>query len=438
MDWDRLLCRDRRGPQNIWSTQADTSVRKQFHRDYDRVVFSDAFRRLSAKTQVHPMAENDQVHDRLIHSLEVSCVARTFGMRVGEWLDEQGELPKGVHPDDLGTVVQAAALAHDIGNPPFGHSGEEAIRAFWHSDVGQQCLTPLSPNIQAELKSFEGNAQGFRVLSQLDPNRFDGGMRLTAATLGAFVKYPWTRDAKPGGKYGINHSEWEQFSQVADRLGLNSLSRNCCARHPLVYLLEAADDACYSVIDIEDAVEMRVITHAQAKDVLFDLIDPASHPTLEGLDQHRFLYRARGLIIDQLEDAMLNGFQLQYEVIMRGEEAQDLLSAGDPRDTVRVLKAFASERIYQSDQKQLRQVDAHQRIHEILEALIGALYERYLSNRQSHGFSRQAVTVLSELKRSLPDSDLPLYTQYQLALDHVSGMTDPYLVAFHERLQQWL
>lgn len=413
-------------------------MRKQFHRDYDRIVFSDAFRRLSAKTQVHPLAQNDQVHDRLIHSLEVSCVARTFGMRVGEWLDEQGELPRQVHPDDLGTVVQAAALAHDIGNPPFGHSGEEAIRDFWHGEVGQMCLTPLPINLQAELKSFEGNAQGFRVLSQLDPNRFQGGMRLTAATLGAFVKYPWTRDAKPRGKYGINHSEWPLFSEVADRLGLTSLGRNQCARHPLVYLVEAADDACYSVIDIEDAVEMQVIDFEEARDLFLALIDPAKHPTLVDLDPHRFLYRARGLMIDQLEEAMLAGFQTQYDAIMRGQTSGDVLSIGDPMDSVARLKRFASERIYQSDRKQLHQVDAHKRIQEILEALIGALYERHLAATQRHGFSAQAVRVLTELKRSLPQESLPLYTQYQLALDHVSGMTDPYLLAFHEQLQQRL
>ena len=247
-----------------WKAQADTSVRKQFHRDYDRIVFSDAFRRLSAKTQVHPLAKNDQVRDRLIHSLEVSCVARTFGMRIGEWLSDQDELPTGVHPDDLGTVVQAAALAHDIGNPPFGHSGEEAIRDFWQSELGELCLTPLTPDQRAELKSFEGNAQGFRVLTQLDPNRFTGGMRLTAATQAAFVKYPWTRNARPQGKYGINHSEWFHFSELADRVGLTSIAAQRVARHPLVYLLEAADDACYSVIDIEDAVEMRVLPFEQS------------------------------------------------------------------------------------------------------------------------------------------------------------------------------
>ena len=416
----------------------DTSVRKQFHRDYDRIVFSDSFRRLSAKTQVHPLSNNDQVRDRLIHSLEVSCVARTFGMRVGEWLSDAGELPPGVHPDDLGTVVQAAALAHDIGNPPFGHSGEEAIRAFWHSDFGQTCATPLTPDQQAEFKSFEGNAQGFRVLSQLDPNRFQGGMRLTAATLATFVKYPWTRGARATGKYGINHSEWSVFSEVADRVGLVSFGSQRAARHPLVYLVEAADDACYSVIDIEDAVEMQVVDFAQAKDLLMQLIAPQRHASLQGLDPHRFLYRARGLLIDQLEEAMLSGFQAQYDGIMRGGEVDELLRAGDAQRAVEQLKAFAASEIYQSDKKRLHQSDAHAKIQSILQALIGALYERHLAGRQRHGFSQSAYRVLNDLRRSLPDETLPLYAQYQQAMDHVSGMTDPYLLRFDQQLQERL
>lgn len=438
MDWDRLLCRDRLDDNGDWKAQADTSVRKQFHRDYDRVVFSDAFRRLSSKTQVHPLATNDQVRDRLVHSLEVSCVARTFGMRIGEWLSEVDELPAGVHPDDLGTVVQAAALAHDIGNPPFGHAGEDSIREFWRSESGQRYLTPLAPNLQAELRSFEGNAQGFRILSQLDPNPFAGGMRLTAATLASFVKYPWTRDASPRGKYGVNYSEWDFFSDVADRVGLVSHARNRCARHPLVYLLEAADDACYSVIDIEDAIEMRVIEFDQARELLLSVLNPEQARELRACDPHQFLYRARGMIIDQLEASMAAGFTQQYDAIMRGEHVGELLQVGDPSGIVATLKAFASEHIYQSDQKQLHQLEAHGRIQGVLEALIGAIYERYLAGRQRHGFSQQAAHVLTDLRRSLPSEELPLYAQYQRALDHVSGMTDPYLLQFHDRLQHRL
>ena len=419
-----------------WRETSDerSSARKQYHRDYDRIVFSEAFRRLSAKTQVHPLVDNDQVHDRLIHSLEVSCVGRTFGMRVGEWLEAEGELPSGVHPDDIGTVVQAACLAHDIGNPPFGHAGEDAIRDFFQSENGQRLLTPLRPNERAEFCSFEGNAQGLRVVSQLDPHRKMGGMRLTAATLGTFIKYPWTRDAASSGKYGVNLSDWSWVSELATHLGLKSVDAHKLARHPLVYLVEAADDACYSVLDIEDAVEMGVIPFEQAHALWTDLIEPERFAGFDGLDAHGFAYRARGVLIDQIEESTKRGFETRYEDIMAGRWVGDIYAAGGDR-VVSTLKQFASEYIYNSDRKQLKQTDAKAALARVLDATLGAIYERYLASRQRHYFSQRSADVLELLKRSLPEPNQSLYSQYQQGLDFVSGMTDRYLLEFDESLQ---
>ena len=204
-------------------------------------------------------------------------------------------------------------------------------------------------------------------------------MRLTAATQAAFVKYPWTRNARPQGKYGINHSEWSHFSELADRVGLTSIAAQRVARHPLVYLLEAADDACYSVIDIEDAVEMRVLPFEQARDLFLPLIDPAQHRSLQPLNEHQFLYRCRGLLIDQMEEATLRGFQQCYEPIMRGEEVGDVMSVGDPNQIARTLKRFAAAHVYSSDEKQLHQSRAHTKLQTILGAMMGALYERFLA-----------------------------------------------------------
>lgn len=436
LDWSNLMSRQRYFAPNDWRevSHATSSARKQYHRDYDRIVFSEAFRRLSAKTQVHPLVDNDQVHDRLIHSLEVSCVGRTFGMRVGEWLEAQGELPQGVHPDDIGTVVQAACLAHDIGNPPFGHAGEDAIRDFFKSPEGQGLLSPLKPNQRAEFCSFEGNAQGLRVVSQLDPHRSAGGMRLTAATLGAFIKYPWTRDAASHGKYGVNLSEWEFVSELSEVLGLKSIDAHTLARHPLVYLVEAADDACYSVLDIEDAVEMGVIPFDQARDLWVDLIEPERFVGFENLDSHGFAYRARGVLIDQIEAATERGFASRYDAIMSGQWVGDIYTAGGDR-VIQSLKAFASEHIYNSDRKRLKQSDAHAALARVLAATLGAVYERYLASRQRHYFSERSAQVLALLKRSLPEPNQSLYHQYQQVLDFVSGMTDRYLLEFDESLQ---
>lgn len=188
MDWQTLLTRERLG-KPVHSN--DELGRSAFHKDHDRIIFSGAFRRLGRKTQVHPVSSNDHIHTRLTHSLEVACVGRSLGMRVGEILRE--ELPEWCDPSDLGVIVQSACLAHDIGNPPFGHSGEDAIRNWFQQAAGRGWLDEMSDAERSDFLHFEGNAQGFRVLTQLEYHQFDGGTRLTYATLGTYLKYPGPR-----------------------------------------------------------------------------------------------------------------------------------------------------------------------------------------------------------------------------------------------------
>lgn len=207
MDWQTLLNRERLG-KPVHS--AEELGRSPFHKDHDRIIFSGAFRRLGRKTQVHPVSSNDHIHTRLTHSLEVSCVGRSLGMRVGEVLRD--DLPAWCDPADLGMIVQSACLAHDIGNPPFGHSGEDAIRHWFQQAAGRGWLDAMSDAERGDFLSFEGNAQGFRVLTQLEYHQFDGGTRLTYATLGTYLKYPWTaRHAEALGykkhKFGCYQSE---------------------------------------------------------------------------------------------------------------------------------------------------------------------------------------------------------------------------------------
>src|SRR5699024_8135368 len=201
MNWRRLL-----DPTRLHDTRdapPEEPGRSPFHKDHDRIVFSGSFRRLGRKTQVHPLTENDHIHTRLTRSLEVGCVGRSLGMSVGEALRDR--LPNGISPADLGVIVQAACLAHDIGNPPFGHAGEYAIRDwFKRAKVdGSGLLDGLSERERADLLTYEGNAQGFRVVTQIEYNQFRGGMRLTAATLGTLLKYPWTVEyGDSAGKFG--------------------------------------------------------------------------------------------------------------------------------------------------------------------------------------------------------------------------------------------
>ncbi|MET0378613.1 MAG: dGTP triphosphohydrolase, partial [Spongiibacteraceae bacterium] len=186
MQWEALLNSKRLGDRPA----KQESGRNAFLRDHDKIIFSGAFRRLARKTQVHPLATNDHVHNRMTHSLEVSCVGRTLGIRVGEVLHQRGLLPHGIEDTDLGDIVQSACLAHDIGNPPFGHTGERAIRA-WFQERGDKVLHGFDADQRADLEWFEGNAQGFRILTKSEYHQYEDGMRLTYATLATFLKYPW-------------------------------------------------------------------------------------------------------------------------------------------------------------------------------------------------------------------------------------------------------
>jgi len=269
MDWQKLLSSKRFG----LSDSHESLTRTPFHKDHDRVVFSSSFRRLERKTQVHPLRENDHIHSRLTHSLEVSCVGRSLGALVGEMLESS--LPNTISPADLGAIVQAACLAHDIGNPPFGHTGEDAIRNWFRDSSNKHFLSGLSPVQIKDFQTFEGNAQGLRILTQLEYHRFDGGMRLTYATLGAFLKYPWHsdyQDPTKGEKFGVYQSEQKFFHKIANELGLIEVAENRYCRHPLVYLMEASDDICYAIIDLEDGVEMNLLEYKEVEQLLLDLI----------------------------------------------------------------------------------------------------------------------------------------------------------------------
>ncbi|MFW6346487.1 MAG: dGTP triphosphohydrolase, partial [Halomonas sp.] len=247
MSWERLLdpgrLHDRRDERP--GGGRDEIGRSPFHKDHDRIVFAGSFRRLGRKTQVHPLTDNDHIHTRLTHSLEVGCVGRSLGMIVGERLS--GRLPGWITPADLGVIVQAACLGHDIGNPPFGHAGEYAIRDwFKRAEVdGKGLLDGLSPLEREDLLTYEGNAQGFRVVTQIEYNQFRGGMRLTTATLGTLLKYPWTVEhGGAAGKFGCYQSERELLVEVVERLGLLPRGEGRWCRHPLAWLVEAADDIC--------------------------------------------------------------------------------------------------------------------------------------------------------------------------------------------------
>jgi dGTPase len=239
MDWKKLLSQKRLGRES--QPIQIRPGRTEFESDVGRISFSSAFRRLARKTQVHPLAPNDHVHTRLTHTLEVAYVGRTLGKELGSKIAK--ELPKGFTADDLGTIVHAACLAHDLGNPPFGHGGEEGM-IYWFETNGPNFFRNLSPEHKRDLIAVEGNAQGFRTIAQTENHLFDGGLQLTYATLGTFHKYPWT--SRNGyKKFGSFLSEERILDAVCNELGLIQTGPSSWCRHPLAHLVEAADDICY-------------------------------------------------------------------------------------------------------------------------------------------------------------------------------------------------
>lgn len=232
MNWENLLSTDRPKIDNgnivlIPSQIPNDGVRSDFHTDYDRVVFSTSFRKLGRKTQVHPFAKSDHTHNRLTHSVEVASVGRSLGNSVGQGLAQQGLLPKHISSYDIGTLVQVACLAHDLGNPPFGHTGEDALRQWFLEN--NHYLRGLSQAEYADITTYEGNAMSLRIVAATEMYAHAGGMRLTCASLGVLMKYPWGSLGQT--KFNIYQSEMPLMQQVADRLGLVKSGADRWARH---------------------------------------------------------------------------------------------------------------------------------------------------------------------------------------------------------------
>jgi len=323
LQWNQLLS-DFRCPRPGQPPRpaAEETYRTAFEADHDRIVYSAAFRRLARKTQVYPTAPHDHIHNRLTHSIEVASVGRSFGKRMAAWLHDRQELPTGRTTEDICQILQAACLAHDIGNPPFGHGGEYAIRQ-WVRDHKELVFgtdpAAVDDGLRRDWLIFEGNAQGFRLAARAD-NVQAGYMRLTYATLGAMVKYPWhSCDARAikQQKFNVFSSERELFEQIWTHMGLGMDQQ--AKRHPLSFLSEAADDICYRILDLEDAVEMNILDESHVRPVLLQILDqPSSHLPLSVL---------RGQAIYTLVNATWQVFESEYEAIMHGDRSDDLKSS---------------------------------------------------------------------------------------------------------------
>lgn len=431
MNWERLLAPTRLHDQRGKRSVGDEIGRSPFHKDHDRIVFAGSFRRLGRKTQVHPLTDNDHIHTRLTHSLEVGCVGRSLGMIVGEGLRER--LPAWITPADLGVIVQAACLGHDIGNPPFGHAGEYAIRDWFKRAEadGSGLLEGLEANERADLLTYEGNAQGFRIVTQIEYNQFRGGMRLTAATLGTLLKYPWTVEyGGAAGKFGCYQSERHLLEGVAEHLGLLPRGEGRWYRHPLAWLVEAADDICYALLDLEDGLEMGILRFDEVAEILLQIAGsaPADYSAMQrqGVSQRRRIAALRGAAMERAVNDVGAVF-VQHEAELLGGRLQlDLLELCHPDLGwgVSMAKQLARERIFQNERKAKLEIGAYTTLGILLEAFIGAAHELHHTGRST--FKHQRVLAL--IGENTPRPSWTLYDSYRRMLDFIGGMTDHYAV----------
>lgn len=434
MKWETLLNKQRLGGRPA----KDETGRTAFLRDHDKIIFSGAFRRLARKTQVHPLATNDHVHNRLTHSLEVSCVGRTLGIRVGDGLQRKGLLPDDVASTDLGDIVQSACLAHDIGNPPFGHTGERAIRA-WFTGRGAHYLDNVAPERAGDLAGFEGNAQGFRILTKSEYHQYEGGMRLTYATLAAFLKYPWlshySNDAhcpRPG-KYSAFVAESEAFAEVCRATGMTAHG-HCHARHPLAWLVEAADDFCYAIIDLEDGLEMDLVHWNEVHELLSPAL-PKSGEVRNLVDSDMRVGRKaallRGKIIERFIEAGVEAFLANHDRLLSGDMDGDLIShcEADVRQVVERAKELARNKVFEHPRKIELEIGAFEIIGTLLDGLIEAAVSQ--AEGDDSNFRNQRIIDLIG-RHSFPpalqelDREERLYQCMMRAVDFLAGMTDDY------------
>lgn len=445
MDWERLLNSKRLADPNYREQQN----RPIFLQDFDRIAFSAPFRRLANKTQVHPLYENDHLHHRLIHSIETANVGRSLGAEVGDWLEREKGLRAGTK-EAISNALQAACLAHDIGNPPFGHSGETAIGEWFRTSFAEErpprLLAKLPEAYRGEFEHFEGNAQGFRILTRIEMYRNDGGMRLGFAVLGAFMKYPvtepvWSADKRKGTtsyvglkKFGVFSTEADILSNVCDELGIpwttTELGRYY-VRHPLVFLVEAADDICYGVLDTEDGFAAGDLRFPEAEAALAALVDDAdsassTHCQAERLARLAYL---RALAIRDAVQSCVRAFKDHYGEIMNGTFSNSLTKTCDKAKAFDALRKLANDGLYKTQRKSELEIAGRNALHRILSGLVPvftALRDAGWNQEglRDYSYEGDLVRALGLDLRDVNDERAALHA----LTDFVSGMTDRYAV----------
>ena len=442
MNWEQLLSLKRFGDIQKRPRAKQDETRLGFEVDFDRIIFSEAFRSLQDKTQVIPLSETDFVHTRLTHSLEVSVVGRTLGRRVGKvLLERHPNLVKlGYTFNDFGAIVAAASVMHDIGNPPFGHSGEKAIGEYFKTGTGIQHKKELTPKEYQDLVDFEGNANGLKILTENREGIY-GGLRLSYATLGAFIKYPKeSLPKKPTShiadkKYGCFQSEKESFLDIVEDLGLLKKSKTTDIsyhRHPLTFLVEAADDICYTIIDFEDGINLGLIEEEFALEYLIKLvkntIDIKKYHSLQ-FKKDRVSY-LRALAINTLINEAVDIFLANESAILKGSFSSSLLDKCAYEAQINDIINISVSKIYKSQEVVEKEVAGYKIIADLLDIFVTAI-----NNHQTGTLSNYDALLLNLLPKEFMISSESKYERIMSICTYVSRMSDSYAIKIHKKIQ---
>lgn len=430
MNWQQLLTPIRLGLENFHDRKRDN--RNQFQRDYDRLIFSAPFRRLQNKTQVFPLPGSVFVHNRLTHSLEVASVGRSLGMNVAE--AHRRENIK--YLDEIGAIVSAACLAHDLGNPPFGHSGETAIATYFSEGEGLFLKDKLTENEWADFTRFDGNANAFRLLTHQFNGRRPGGFVLTYSTLASIVKYPYASiyADEQKQKFGFFTSEQKNYGRIAEEMGISREKNNPnrYVRHPLVYLVEAADDICYQVMDIEDAHKLKILTTDETQELYFHFFEEERLRKIKEniaivSDVNEQIAYLRSSVIGQLVSECSQVFLDNEAAIMNGDFKGTLIKNIPPRsaEAYKLCSKLSKQKIYKSQEV----LDIELAGYKIIRTLMEHFVEAVLHPEKT--YSKQLLSRIPEqYETNSPNS----YGKVQAILDYISGMTDVYALDLYKKI----
>ena len=438
MEWKQLISNKRLGQEQRHTERHDD--RSEFKRDYDRLIFSAPFRRLQNKTQVFPLPGSVFVHNRLTHSLEVASVGMSLGNDVAQRLISMRhpEL-RGTLFEEIGQIVSTACLAHDLGNPPFGHSGEKAIQTFFTEGPGRELRQQVSPAFWDDITHFEGNANAFRLLTHQFKGRRPGGFVMCYSTIASIVKYPYASSAaSKKGKFGFFQSEKETYQRIADDMGIICISKPGeplrYVRHPLVYLVEAADDICYEIMDLEDAHKLKIITFEQASRLMLDFFDAETQQHIlqrieseQLTDKNEQIVYLRACVIGKLENECVNTFIEHEDEILNGTFQGSLIDHISPlqRNAYRHCAEVSVQKIYRSRPV----LDVELSGYKIMETLMQQMVEAVM--HPDRYYSQQLIGRVSS-QYHIDDPNLEV--RLMAVIDYISGMTDVYALDVYQKI----